>query len=227
VSLAKAIMPAAGAITAAWFLAYRLGLSSGSSATERRRVLHGDEVVAAPDIVTDHAVSIGAPPEDVWPWLVQMGWHRGGWYTHRWVDTLLFPQNNPSAETILSQYQALQVGDLIPDGAPQTECYFTVHTLKPAQLLVLHSTSHLPPGLAGRPGVRLNWTWTFALEPEGYRCARLHFRSRITLAPWWLRWAYRLVLVPADHVMAGSMCKGIKQRVEKERRRSAGSAALA
>ena len=40
--------------------------------------------------VTNHAITIDAPPEDVWPWMVQMGWGRGGWYTARWVDRLLF-----------------------------------------------------------------------------------------------------------------------------------------
>jgi hypothetical protein len=185
---------------------------------ERRRGLPGDEVVDRPDIVTDHAVSIGAPPDDVWPWLVQMGWHRGGWYTHRWVDVLLFPQNSPSAQAILPQFQALQVGDRVLDGAPETECFFVVRALQSNRLMVLHSTSHLPPGLAHRPGVKLSWTWTFSLEPEG-QGARLHFRSRIALSPWWLRWAYRLLLVPAEYVMAGSMCTGIKQRAEKQKRR--------
>jgi hypothetical protein len=173
--------------------------------------------------VTDHAVSIAAPPEDVWPWLMQMGWHRGGWYTHRWVDKLLFPQNEASADVILPEYQDLKVGDQVPDGAPETQCFFIVHTLEKDRLLVLHSTSHLPPGMANKPGVKLNWTWTFDLQPEGYHCTRFHFRSRITLKPWWLLWGYRLLLVPADFIMAGSMCKGIKRRAESRLRSSQGS----
>ena len=209
----------AGAAATAWYTVYQLGRTAGSAESERRRVLPGDDLVSRPDIVTDHAVSIAAPPEDVWPWLVQMGWHRGGWYTHRWVDRLLFPENEPSVDQVLPQYQDLKVGDHIPDGAPETNCYFVVQTLTPSELMVLHSTSHLPPGLAGRPGVRLNWTWTFSIEAEGYHCSRLHFRSRIALEPWWLRCAYRLLLVPADYVMAGSMCKGVKRRVESMRRK--------
>jgi hypothetical protein len=143
-----------------------------------------------------------------------MGWHRGGWYTYRWVDRLLFPDNLPSAQAILPQWQDLQVGDRVPDGRPETNCYFVVRQLERERLMVLHSTSHLPPGLGDRPDVKLNWTWTFSLEPEGYHCTRFHFRSRIRLAPWWLRWAYQLFLVPADYLMAGSMCRGIKRRAE-------------
>src|SRR4029450_1608014 len=60
-----------------------LGRSHGSTARERARSLPGDRIVAEPDVVTNHAISIGVPPESVWPWLTQMGWHRAGWYTAR------------------------------------------------------------------------------------------------------------------------------------------------
>jgi len=213
-SLRKSASLTAAALGAAWLIADRLGRTSGSTAAERSAVLPGDDLVPRPQIVTDHSSSIGALPQDVWPWLLQMGWHRGGWYTHRWVDRLLFPDNLASAEQILPEWQDLQVGDQIPDGRPEAQCYFVVRTLEKERLMVLQSTSHLPPGLAGKPGVALNWTWTFELQPEGYHCTRFHFRSRITLAPWWLRWGYRLLLVPADHIMAGSMCRGIKRRAE-------------
>lgn len=59
------------------------------------------------------AITIDAPPEDVWPWVVQMGWGRGGWYTARWVDRLLFPANEPSATTVLPELQDLEVGDFV------------------------------------------------------------------------------------------------------------------
>lgn len=48
----------------------------------------------------------------IWPWLVQVGWHRGVWYTPRWVDVLLFPDNQPSAVEVLQDYQKLSIGDL-------------------------------------------------------------------------------------------------------------------
>ena len=40
-----------------------------------------DDIVPDPQVVTNHAITIDAPPESGWPWLVQMGWHRAGWYT--------------------------------------------------------------------------------------------------------------------------------------------------
>jgi hypothetical protein len=67
----------------------------------------------------------------------------------------------------------------------------------------------------GRPGIGLHWTWTFALTPITSNRTRFHFRSRIAVRPFWLRLGYRAALVPADFVMARSMCHGLKQRVER------------
>ncbi len=164
--------------------------------------------------MTDHAVTIDASPAQVWPWLVQMGWHRGGWYTSRWVDVLLFPANQPSAESILLEWQGLAVGDAVPDGPPESACSFVVRELEPRHHLVLHSTSHLPPELRDRFDAWLTWSWVFVLSelPDGR--TRFHFRSRGRLGPPWLSVAYTLVLVPADFVMGRQMLRGIRRRAE-------------
>ena len=121
-----------------------LGRTAGSRRSERRRLLPGDELVEQPTVVTNHAITIPAPPDQVWPWLVQMGWHRGGWYTARWVDRLLFPANWPSASRLVPQLQRpLAVGDSIPDGPPDTAWYVVEH-VDPPHLLALHSTTHVP-----------------------------------------------------------------------------------
>jgi hypothetical protein len=65
---------------------HRLGGTWGSTRRERASRMPGDEIVRKPFGKTMHAVTIEAPPERVWPWLVQMGYHRGGWYTYPWVD---------------------------------------------------------------------------------------------------------------------------------------------
>lgn len=192
-----------------------LGRAWGSSREERQRTVAGDALVPRPQIVTDHAIDIQAPPEAVWPWLLQVGWHRGGWYTHRWVDRLLFPANAPSAQTILPEYQNLKVGDAVPDGPPESECAFIVDQIDRERALVLFSRAHLPPSMMRLPGVELAWSWAFLLEPRGEAGTRFHIRTRLALRPWWLRWAYALALVPADFVMARSMCRGLRERAER------------
>jgi hypothetical protein len=198
-----------------WAALYWLGRTWGTTSSERTRALLGDELVPRPAIITDHAVDIAVPAHRIWPWLLQMGWHRGGWYTHRWVDRLLFPANAPSAEAFLPEFQQLALGDLVPDGPPETGCFFTVERLEPHRALVLLSHTHLPPQLLHRPGVKLDFSWAFVLEPLPGGRTRFHFRSRITARPWWLLLSYRLVLVPADFVMARSMCRGLKRRAEQ------------
>lgn len=142
----------------------RLGLTYGSTGHERAAALPGDDIVPDPDVVTNHAITIDAPADCVWPWLVQMGWGRGGWYTARWVDRLLFPANGPSADTIVPELQEIHIGFFIPDGAPETGCGLFVEHLEPNRCLVLHSNSHLPASWRRRHAAELDWSWTFALD---------------------------------------------------------------
>src|SRR5581483_487395 len=199
---------------AAYATLHWLGRSAGSTRAERDRSLPGDEVVRGPlTLRTTHATTIAASPECLWPWLVQMGWGRGGWYTARWVDRLLFPANGPSADHIHAELQALAVGDFVPDGPPETGTGFVVAAMEPDRHLVLHSTTHVPPGWPERYGATIDWTWAFVLEPIDDAHTRLLFRSRGRVAPRWLALAYWLVIVPADFVMSRQMMRGLKERV--------------
>lgn len=207
---------AVGAAVVGEAVLIHLGRTYGSTSRERDLVLPGDRIVGCPQVVTDHAVTIEAPPEAVWPWLLQMGWGRGGWYTARWVDRLLFPANGPSADAIVTDLQDLAVGDFVPDGPPEAECGMIVEQLEPERALVLHSTSHLPR--SWRERAELDWSWAFVLHPlDDGRRTRFHFRSRWTTAPWWFTLGGRLVVVPADFVMSRAMLRGVKQRAETGR----------
>ena len=191
-----------------------LGRTYGSTAEERARRLPGDDIIPKPKVQTDHAVTIDAPRSAVWPWLVQMGWGRGGWYTARWVDRLLFPANGPSAERIAPELQDIAVGTFVPDGPPETECGLHVVALVPGHALVLRSNSHLP--LSWRDRATLDWTWAFVLTPEdGGRRTRYHFRSRWVTEPWWLTVGGWLGIGPADFVMSRDMLRGVKARAER------------
>lgn len=191
-----------------------LGRVAGSTAAERSAALPGDDLVDDPQMVTDHATTIQAPPDVVWPWLTQIGWHLGGWYTPRWVDRLLFPDNWASLDRLDPVLlRDLQEGDVVPDGPPGTAEY-VVSRVEPPRLLVLRSTSHLPPGWAEKYGARITWTWTISLTPTPDGSTRAHLRVRGRMAPWWFAAFYVATIVPADYVMATGMLRGLRQRAE-------------
>lgn len=209
----RTVMATAAAVVVAETALIHLGRTYGSTREERQRFLPGDEILPFPTVQTDHATTIDAPPTAVWPWLVQMGWGRAGWYTARWVDRLLFPANGPSADRIIPELQDIDVGAFIPDGPPESECGLHVVSMDPGRALVLRSTSHLPPSWRDRATV--DWTWAFVLTPldGGQRC-RYHFRSRWVTSPWWFRVGSSLVLVPADFVMSRDHLHGVAERAE-------------
>jgi len=205
------------------------GRTYGSTHRERGWSMPGDELVRCPQTVATHAVTIPSPPDQVWPWLAQVGWHRGGWYTARWVDALLFPANAPSADRVLAEYQHLEVGDFIPDGPPATECGFIVREVQPGAHLLLHSTSHLPLSWRTRGLARISWTWTFVLTPVATKSGpgtRLVFRWRARTSPWWLTAGANLLLVPADFVMSRDMLRGLRRRADGEGGRTGASVML-
>jgi hypothetical protein len=191
-----------------------LGRTYSSTKRERSARLPGDEIIPRATVQTDHAVTIDAPPSAVWPWVVQMGWGRAGWYTARWVDRLLFPANGPSAEHVIAELQDIDVGTFIPDGPPHTECGLHVVSIEPERSLVLRSNSHLP--MSWRDRATVDWTWAFVLTPrdDGRRC-RYHFRSRWVTSPWWFTALGWLGVVPADFVMSNDHLRGMKERAER------------
>jgi hypothetical protein len=158
--------------------------------------------------VTDRALTIEAPAAQIWPWIVQMGYHRGGWYTNRRLDTLLWHIDNPSVDHIIPDFQHLRVGAVVPDGPPGT-AFFRVAALEPDRALVL-----LDDGGTHVPGTA--FSWAFVLEPLTARSTRVQVRTRGTYAPsLLLALLSRLVVGPADYVMvSGQMLRGIKRRAE-------------
>ena len=206
---ATAVVVAAGGYAAL----YRLGQSWGATAQEQRQPLAGDELLPAATALTTHAITIEAPASEVWPWLIQMGWGRAGWYTYRWVDRLLFPANGPSADRILPEHQQLTVGDQVPDGPPEADCWFTVEQLEPDRLLVLRSTRHLPASWRQR-GLAMDWIWSWQLDESTPERTRVIQRNRMRLEPAWFERAFLATIIPADFIMARSHLRGLRGRVE-------------
>ena len=136
-----------------------------ASRAEERASMPGDDLVDA-DVVMDRAFTLGGPPDQVWPWLVQLGKHRGGWYLPRAVERAV-PRRHRALRHLDPALQGLAVGDVIPDwgGADAT---FTVVELEPGSHLLFGSTRG-----------RMQLTWCLRLQPVDAARTRLHVRLRL------------------------------------------------
>jgi hypothetical protein len=188
----------------------RMGRRSGVTPREAAEALPGDEIVADPMWQSTRAITIAAPPEQVWPWIVQMGFpsHRAGWYTPHWLDRLTFGIKQRRADRIVPELQQLTVGDRVPD-SDDWWVFFTVEKVEPPHGLVLHSTRHVI-----KPIKTVDFSWAFIIRALPQGRSRLLIRARTSYAPRWALPFVELVIAPADFVNAGAMLRGIKQRVE-------------
>ncbi len=166
----------------------------------------------------------GASATQVWPWLVQMGYGRAGWYTNDWsyrlIDKYVFHVNMPRVDRILPELQHLAQGDVIPDGPPGTAS-FTVTGLEPARTLALYSTTHgtvwLPRMLRANPrfGIHGELGWAFVLREPAKGTTRLILRTRGTGGPALYRVLAWALLPPADFLVARMLLETVKRNVEQ------------
>jgi hypothetical protein len=172
----------------------------GASEAEIERAMPGDAEVPSAAYETTLAVTVDAPPADIWPWLVQMGYRRGGLYSYDWLDRLFGFLDAPSAERILLEFQRLEVGDVIPVGRGDG---FPVKTIEPFRTLVL-----------GGETDGFQWTWQFGLYPVDERRTRLVSRNRARLSRTVGSTLFMCLLEPAAFIMTRKMLLGLKRRAE-------------
>jgi hypothetical protein len=182
----------------------------GATEEEVEKTLPGDELHGAYGYrrISTRAITIGAPPEDVWPWLVQMGSGRAGFYTHEWIERLLFITyaEGHSATRIHPEWQELKVGDRVPYSRFNS-C--EVMMVDPPRLLIAGEWLVLEPldgGTRTRLIARTRGGW---LEP---------FARRVPALSWLLRPVAAVIdrgpLELLHHYMEAGMLKGIKARTE-------------
>lgn len=135
-----------GAEVAAYLVWRPAMLRWGTQDEEATEPLPGDEIVPNPRFQSTRAITIDAPPERVWPWIVQMGIYRGGFYTHDLLERLLFHaryvEGKHSATRIHPELQDLEVGDLVPYGGGVNA---TVVEMEPNRHLVAGESFVLRP----------------------------------------------------------------------------------
>jgi hypothetical protein len=201
----------------ALFLLRHLGRRSGFAPGEGADSLPGDEIVADPMWQSTRAITIDASPEQVWPWIVQMGFpsHRAGWYTPHWLDRLTFGIKQRSADHVVPELQHIDVGDRIPD-SDDLSTFFTVEAVEPPHALVLHSTRHVI-----KPIRTIDFSWAFVIRETAPGKSRLFIRARTNYTPAGAAPFVEWVIGPGDFVNASAMLRGIKKRVETTKTRPA------
>jgi hypothetical protein len=213
----KGALPVLAAGVYAAFVRPRL-LRWGATREEATTAYPGDELIEGAATQSTMAVSLPAPPEDLWPWLVQMGCGRSGWYSWDILDN----GGRPSAVQIDPRMQDLTVGSRIP-AVPSGAVYFLVEIFEPAKTLVLRSDLEFPSGKpfdprGPRPKAYTDGIWAFHLRalPEGG--TRLIVRTRGRGKPTVIdRLVSRSFGEPAHFIMQHRQFRNLCRRVDPTR----------
>lgn len=151
-------------------------------AKENERPLPGDELLPDATDQVSLAIDVHAPPSALWPWIVQMGGHRAGFYS---ID-LLDNENVRSAREIHPELGKLKVGDVIPATRTSSDGFEVLRIAEERELVL---GGLFDPELktqlrfdAPRPLHFWQITWSFVLEPRGDGTTRLHTRARARYA---------------------------------------------
>jgi len=190
----------------------------GATDAEAAASLPGDDLVSQPKISATHAISVQGSVSDVWPWLVQIGQGRAGFYSYEGIENLM-GLNIHNSDRILPEFQDLKVGAVVPvapDGAGVPVAF-----LEPNRSLVLggrvDAQTKGPLALEDKsPGAYYETSWCFFLQPIDAHTTRLIERFRMDWGPDTIgnNLFYRGILEPGSFIMERKMLLGIKERVE-------------
>lgn len=175
-------------------------LNWGASKEEAEREMPGDEILPDVALQTTRVVTINASPDNIWPWLVQMGPRpRAGAYTYDWIERLL-GIDIENTDRILPEFQHLEVGEFV--GLNDRGQAIQVRQVEPGRFLVLQ-------------WVPARSTWAFGLYPEAGEGTRLVSRNRLPGSGplFWL--GMIAAMEPGSLIMERKMLLGIKQRAER------------
>lgn len=187
-----------------WFLRW------GATDEEIHRVWPGDEMSPEPASEATRAITIQAPAEEVWPWIVQIGQDRGGFYSYTWLENL-FGARMHNADTVLSG-MTRQVGDTVWMTPPQRyegKGCSRIARVDPERALVMVTPEDYD--MVRETGIAPKGTWAILLQPIDERTTRLVVRSRSGPKEGPARF---LVFDPAHFIMERKMMLGIRDRAE-------------
>jgi hypothetical protein len=171
----------------------------GATDDEVQQPMPGDELNRNPTFLATRAVTINGTPEEIWPWLLQMGYGRAGFYGYDILENIGSPYGIQSADQILPELQQFNVGDKLPLSAAGGLVFYAI---EPNQYLIWSGEN----GWGG---------FTWALYPLDEHHTRLISRARFShnvAEPSQL--AFDLFTEFSDHLAVRKILQGVKDRVE-------------
>ncbi len=175
----------------------------GATDDEIDSSMQGDEVVKLPTFNATRAVTIHARPKEIWPWILQIGSKRAGWYSLDWIDN----GNIPSAERIIPALQHMDVDDFVPM-TPDGKNGMWVKACDTDKYMLWWDKKDKS-------------TWLWRLEPIDEFQTRLITRLRVRYA-WTSIWViYYLLQDVGDIIMMRKCMLGIQRRAERLAKESA------
>ena len=137
----------------------------GATEAEAARRYPGDDLLPTPMLSWTHALTVDAPPDQVWPWVAQLGDRRGGFYSYTFIENLIAGEKlYVNADRILPEYQNPKPGDRLID------VMFVVREVEPGRWMLGEATEALGD---------VGWTWLWWIEPYGPDQSRFIVRGRI------------------------------------------------
>ncbi|APE15434.1 hypothetical protein BOH72_09645 [Mycobacterium sp. WY10] len=199
-----------GATAAVLMAARQFFRNWGTTKDECSMALPGDDLVGQPAVVTTEGVTIERPPDAVWPWLIQTGQDRAGFYAYQKLQTLAGLDYH-DADEIHPEWQHLAEGDtvrLAPRGwlGLKDGIVVTVARIEAGRSLVLRTA-----------GSRSFWdaVWSLNMVPSGNDHTRLLIRTRVPLRQPGAVLGAELI-APAKAFITRAILLGVKQRAESE-----------
>jgi hypothetical protein len=181
---------------------------------EAERRLAGDEALPGRSVRWTHGITLDARPDEIWPWLIQMGCGRAGWYSYDGLDN----GGVPSADRIVGELQRAEVGDIFPM-RPGAKDSFVLRAREREQWLVLGDAA----GSA---------TWAFVLDPVDEVSTRLLTRSTGSYKRFVVGLLLEVLLRPIHFGMQRRQLLNLKRNAEgrsatTSREKTAGDAGIA
>jgi hypothetical protein len=189
----------------------------GTTEDEVAETLPGDDLVDRCKSLATHAISIRATSAEIWPWLLQLGQDRAGFYSYTWLENI-FCCHMTNTYVIIPEWQHLKVGDGVRFH-PRFPCV-PVAVLEPNRALVIAGTLEAKTGQPILEGsvdhdTCLSTSWAFVLHEQGERHTRLIARLRGRFPRGLSVWlANRLFWEPAHFIMERKMLLTIKRLAE-------------